>query len=87
MIESEQHCYNLLQLLLYGAGKVIPTTLTTIQPNLTYSLMVHLASSVQYGRIILVTGKNFCTDAAGNKFARSQNSWFIVHFGVCDFLS
>ncbi|KAL8091682.1 uncharacterized protein LOC141689652 isoform X2 [Apium graveolens] len=69
-----------MYLLLYGAGKVIPTTLTTIHPNLTYSLMVSLALSAQYGRIILVTDKNFCTDAAGNKFARSQNSWFILHY-------
>lgn len=86
MTESEQH-YDLLQLLVYGAGKVIPTTLNTIQPNLTYSLMVSLTSSVQYGRVILVMDKSFCTDAAGNKFARSQNSWFFIHFGACNFLS
>lgn len=86
MIESEQS-YDLLQLLVYGAGKVIPTTLYTVQPNLTYSLMVSLASSVQYGRVILVMDKNFCTDAASNKFARSQKSWFFLHFGVCDFTS
>ncbi|XP_063947909.1 uncharacterized protein LOC108218960 isoform X2 [Daucus carota subsp. sativus] len=69
-----------MHLLVYGAGQVIPSTLNIIQPNLTYSLMVNLSSSVQYGRVILVMDKNFCTDAAGNKFSRSQNSWFILHF-------
>ncbi|XP_031287788.1 uncharacterized protein LOC116146511 isoform X2 [Pistacia vera] len=35
---------------------------------------------VQYGRVILVMGKNFCTDSAGNKFTRTANSTFYVHF-------
>lgn len=74
----------LSQLLVYGAGKVIPTTLTTIQPGLIYSVMVSLSPSVQYGRVILVLDKGFCADAAGNKFTRTDNSSFFVHFGEAD---
>ena len=40
-----------------------------------------LSSTAQYGRVILVMDKNFCTDSDGNKFTRNQNSTFNVHFG------
>lgn len=71
---------NSCNLLVYGAGQVIPATLNTIQPNLIYSLLVSLTPNAQYGRVILVLDKNFCTDAAGNKFTRTENSSFFVHF-------
>jgi len=70
-----------MQLLAYGDGQVIPNTLQTIQPNLKYSIVVALSTEVQYGRVILVMDKGFCTDRAGNRFIRPQNSSFIVHFG------
>ncbi|KAF5933104.1 hypothetical protein HYC85_029275 [Camellia sinensis] len=62
------------QLLVYGAGQVVPTTLNILEPNLKFSLIVSLSSSVEYGRVILVMDKNFCTDNAGNKFTRTENS-------------
>ncbi|PON72223.1 Guanine nucleotide-binding protein, beta subunit [Parasponia andersonii] len=71
---------NACNLLVYGAGKVIPTSLNVLQPNLTYSLVVGLSSQVEYGRVILVMDKNFCTDNAGNRFTRTANSSFFVHF-------
>ncbi|KVI06308.1 uncharacterized protein LOC112509183 [Cynara cardunculus var. scolymus] len=67
-------------LLVYGAGQVIPTTLTTIKPNLEYSISVNLSSAVEYGRVVLVTDKGFCRDAAGNQFTRTASSSFLVHF-------
>lgn len=67
-------------LLVYGSGQVIPNTLQTIQPNLKYSIIVSLSTSIQYGRAILVMDKGFCTDNAGNRFIRPLNSSFIVHF-------
>lgn len=59
----------------------MPTTLNVIQPNLKYSLTVGLSSRVPFGRVVLVMDKKFCTDAAGNNFARTENSSFFVHFG------
>ncbi|KAL6281096.1 hypothetical protein ACE6H2_017977 [Prunus campanulata] len=69
---------NSCNLLVYGAGQVIPSSLSILQPNLTYSLVVGLSSSVQYGRVVLVMDKNFCTDIAGNRFVRTENSRFYV---------
>ncbi|XP_023519336.1 uncharacterized protein LOC111782764 isoform X2 [Cucurbita pepo subsp. pepo] len=67
-------------LLVYGEGNVIPSSFKVLQPNLKYSLSVALASTIQYGRIILVMDKNFCTDSAGNIFTRTENSISYVHF-------
>lgn len=71
---------NACNLLVYGAGQVLPHTLNIVQPNLKYSLLVALNMDVQYGRVILVMDKYFCTDKAGNLFTRSTNSSSIVHF-------
>ncbi|GAB2289496.1 hypothetical protein Dimus_023806 [Dionaea muscipula] len=67
-------------LLVYSAGQVIPHTLKILEPNLRYSLLIGLSSKDQYGRAILVMDKDFCTDRAGNKFTRTENSSCIVHF-------
>nr|XP_023874654.1 uncharacterized protein LOC111987179 [Quercus suber] len=67
-------------LLVYGDGNVMPTSLKTPQPNLQYSILVDLSSTAQYGRVILVMDKNFCTDSAGNKFERNKNSNFTLRF-------
>jgi len=72
---------NSLQLLVHGAGKVIPNSLKILQPNLQYSVLVGLSSTAQYGRVNLVMGKNFCNDSAGNKFERNKNSYFTLRFG------
>lgn len=37
---------------------------------------------MQYGRLVLVMDKDFCTDAAGNRFTRTTNSSFYLHFGT-----
>ncbi|XP_034925959.1 uncharacterized protein [Populus alba] len=71
---------NACNLLVYGAGQVIPSSLTVLEPNLKYNLLVDLSPSVLYGRVILVMDKNFCTDTAGNRFTRAANSSFFVHF-------
>nr|XP_015882542.1 uncharacterized protein LOC107418369 isoform X2 [Ziziphus jujuba var. spinosa]XP_048322986.1 uncharacterized protein LOC107418369 isoform X2 [Ziziphus jujuba var. spinosa]XP_048322987.1 uncharacterized protein LOC107418369 isoform X2 [Ziziphus jujuba var. spinosa]XP_048322988.1 uncharacterized protein LOC107418369 isoform X2 [Ziziphus jujuba var. spinosa] len=71
---------NACNLLVYGAGQVIPSSLNVLQQNLKYSLLVSLSANVQFGRVILVMDKNFCTDNAGNRFTRTSNSSFIVHF-------
>ncbi|KAI8548253.1 hypothetical protein RHMOL_Rhmol07G0259200 [Rhododendron molle] len=71
---------NACRLLVYGVSQVVPTTLKILQPNLEFSLTVSLSSSVQSGRVILVMDKDFCTDSAENKFRRSSNSSFLLHF-------
>ncbi|KAI3726969.1 hypothetical protein L1987_66776 [Smallanthus sonchifolius] len=67
-------------LLVYGQGQVIPDTLKTIKQNLEYSISVNLSTDVEYGRVVLVTDKYFCRDAAGNQFTRTNGSRFLVHF-------
>ncbi|KAK4253682.1 hypothetical protein QN277_010324 [Acacia crassicarpa] len=71
---------NSCNLLVYGAGQAIPSSFTVLQPNLKYSLLISLSSKVQYGRVILVMDKNFCTDMAGNSFTRTPNSSVYVRF-------
>jgi len=80
--QSLTYCFVIsVQLLVYGAGQVIPSSFRVLQPNLTYSLLVSLSSTVQYGRAILVMDRNFCTDLAGNNFMRMPNSSVYIHFG------
>ncbi|XP_038894141.1 uncharacterized protein LOC120082862 isoform X2 [Benincasa hispida] len=67
-------------LLVYGEGRVMPSSFKILQPKLKYSLSVALPSTIQYGRIILVMDKKFCTDSAGNIFTRTENSISYVHF-------
>ncbi|PIA61846.1 hypothetical protein AQUCO_00200088v1 [Aquilegia coerulea] len=71
---------NACNLLVYGPGHVIPSTLKVLQPDLKFSLLVSLSSNIQYGRVIIVTDKSFCTDVAGNSFQRTTNSSFVLHF-------
>lgn len=74
-----------MQLLVYGAGQVIPSTFNVLQPNLKFSVLVGLSYSVPYGRVILVMDKSFCADSARNKFMRTENSSLLVHFGEFNF--
>ncbi|KAL4325881.1 hypothetical protein GQ457_11G033370 [Hibiscus cannabinus] len=67
-------------LLVYGAGEVVPSSLTILEPNLKYLLFVSISSSSQYGRLVLVMDRGFCSDASGNTFTRSPNSTFYVHY-------
>ncbi|XP_073016547.1 uncharacterized protein [Primulina eburnea] len=66
-------------LLVYGAGEVVPSTFDVVQPHLKYSIVVRLSQRIQYGRVILVMDRNFCSDSAGNIFARSKNSSYFIH--------
>ncbi|CAI9112664.1 OLC1v1013138C3 [Oldenlandia corymbosa var. corymbosa] len=66
-------------LLVYGDGQVMPNTLNVIEPNLKYSLTVGLSESVEYGRAIVVLDKSFCSDSAGNRFSRTENSRLLIH--------
>ncbi|XP_073108633.1 uncharacterized protein [Elaeis guineensis] len=60
---SVDHC----NLLVYGAAHVIPSTLKVLQPDLEFSLIVSISTDIQYGRLVLVMDKSFCTDTAGNR--------------------
>lgn len=73
---SSDYC----SLLVYGPGHVMPSTLKVLRPDLEFSLMVAISADVQYGRLVLVMDKNFCTDAGGNRFTRTTNSSFLLHF-------
>lgn len=67
-------------LLVYGAGQVMPSTLKVLRPDIEYSLVLGVSNNELYGRLILVMDKGFCTDLAGNRFIRTSNSTFILHF-------
>ncbi|KFK34118.1 hypothetical protein AALP_AA5G103800 [Arabis alpina] len=71
---------NACDLLVYGAGQVIPSSFTVLDKYLRYSLLVGLSPNAHYGRIVLVMNKSVCSDAAGNKFKRALGSRFFVHF-------
>ncbi|RRT85447.1 hypothetical protein B296_00001262, partial [Ensete ventricosum] len=67
-------------LLVYGAGRVLPSTLRVLLPGLKFSFMVGVSADVQFGRLVLAMDKVFCTDNAGNMFKQSSDSSFILHF-------
>ncbi|CAL9127599.1 unnamed protein product, partial [Musa acuminata var. zebrina] len=67
-------------LLVYGAGHVLPSTLKVLLPDRVFTLMVGISADVQFGRLVLVMDKGFCMDSAGNSFERTSNSSFILHF-------
>jgi hypothetical protein len=71
-----------LQLIVYGSGTVDPSTLKVLSPGLRYSVAVTISPDAQYGRLILVMGRGFCTDAAGHPFTRTPNSTFTLRFGT-----
>ncbi|GJN22115.1 hypothetical protein PR202_gb09651 [Eleusine coracana subsp. coracana] len=67
-------------LIAYGPGRVEPSTLEVLQPGLRYSILVTISPDEQYGRLILVMDRAFCTDAAGHRFTRTSNSSFTLRF-------
>lgn len=71
-----------LQLIVYGSGSVDPSTLQVLSPGLRYSVAVAISPDAEYGRLVLVMGKGFCTDAAGHPFTRTPNSTFTLRFGT-----
>ncbi|CAN6453168.1 unnamed protein product [Victoria cruziana] len=71
---------NACDLLVYGPARVIPTTLEVLQTDLKFSILVSFYPSVQYGRVILAMRRGFCTDVAGNRFLRTSNSTYQLHF-------
>lgn len=70
-----------MQILVYGAAKVVPSSLKTVEPNLKYTVIVSMAPNVQNELVMLVMDEGFCTDTAGNIFTRTENSTFYVDFG------
>ncbi|XP_066364256.1 uncharacterized protein [Miscanthus floridulus] len=67
-------------LIVYGPGSVDPSTLQVLSPVLRYSVAVAISPDAQYGRLVLVMGRGFCTDAAGHPFTRTPNSTFTLRF-------
>lgn len=69
---------NYCSILVYGAGHILSTTLKVLQPDLEFTVQVGISTDIQYGRLVLVMDKHFCTDAAGNRFTRTVNSSFLL---------
>lgn len=69
------------QLLVYGAGAVMPSTFVELEKGRVYSVVIELAPEAPRGRVNVVIAKRACADAAGNFFQRTDNSTFVIHFG------
>ncbi|XP_078428363.1 uncharacterized protein LOC144700744 [Wolffia australiana] len=67
-------------LLVYGWGRVLHSTLKILQPGLKYSLIVNIPKNASYGRLVLAMEKNFCSDNAGNLFTRTENSTLFLRY-------
>ncbi|KAH8966354.1 hypothetical protein BDL97_03G020900 [Sphagnum fallax] len=67
-------------LLVYGAGVVVPSTFQEIEHGLVYSAIVMLSTQVPSGKATIVIAKRACADMAGNLFERSANSSFVIRF-------
>ncbi|KAK6924830.1 hypothetical protein RJ641_009156 [Dillenia turbinata] len=61
-------------LLVHGGGQVLPSTFSILQPDLKFTLLVDLSSSVQNEQVQLAMDENFCKDSAGNGFTKTTNS-------------
>jgi len=64
-----------------GPAQVDASSLQIIRPGVTYSLEVIISSEVIYGRVVITMRENTCTDQAGNRFTRTNDSTFTIHFG------
>ncbi|KQJ99956.1 hypothetical protein BRADI_3g46247v3 [Brachypodium distachyon] len=67
-------------LIVYGPGRVDPSTMEAVVPGLQYSVSVAASPDVVYGRLVIVMGRGFCTDEAGHRFRRTSNSSFTLRF-------
>ncbi|XP_052190857.1 uncharacterized protein LOC127800341 isoform X2 [Diospyros lotus] len=62
-----------------GPARVDTSSLRIIKPDIKYRLNVILSSRSIYARVIIKMADKFCTDQAGNWFARTNSSIFTVH--------
>jgi len=64
-----------------GPAQVDASSLQTIRPGTKHSLEVIISSEVTYGRVVITMAENTCTDQAGNRFTRTNDSTLTIHFG------
>jgi len=67
-------------LLVYGAGAVIPSSLKEIVRNRMYSVEVALSTDSSSGKVNAVIAPRACADAAGNLLQRSNLSSSVIRF-------
>ncbi|OIW02968.1 hypothetical protein TanjilG_13605 [Lupinus angustifolius] len=63
-----------------GPAKVDVSSLLVTTPGVKYSLEVILSSKSIHGRAVITLEDNTCSDQAGNKFLRTNDSTLIIHF-------
>ncbi|KAL9277823.1 hypothetical protein ACSQ67_024948 [Phaseolus vulgaris] len=68
------------KIMVAGPAQVDASSLQIIRPGVTYSLEVIISSEVIYGRVVITMRENTCTDQAGNRFTRTNDSTFTIHF-------
>ncbi|KAG5107698.1 hypothetical protein JHK84_044605 [Glycine max] len=76
------HCLNSsnCDIMVAGPAQVDASSLQITRPGAKYSLGVIISSEVTYGRVVITMVENTCTDQAGNKFRRTNDSTLIIHF-------
>ncbi|KAG0558527.1 hypothetical protein KC19_10G034900 [Ceratodon purpureus] len=67
-------------LLVHGAGAVIPSSLKEIEKGRRYSVVVALSTEAPSGKIIAVIAEGACADAAGNLLQRTNWSSSVIRF-------
>jgi len=82
LLPSHFHVSNSnLQVIINGPARVDTSSLRIIKPDIKYRLNVILSRRSIYARVIIKMADKFCTDQAGNWFARTNSSIFTVHLG------
>ncbi|KAG2405235.1 uncharacterized protein HKW66_Vig0044900 [Vigna angularis] len=76
------HCMNSsnCDIMVAGPAQVDASSLQTIRSGTKYSLEVIISSKVTYGRVVITMAENTCTDQAGNRFTRTNDSTLTIHF-------
>ncbi|XP_027922299.1 uncharacterized protein LOC114180015 [Vigna unguiculata] len=76
------HCINSsnCDIMVAGPAQVDASSLQTIRPGTKHSLEVIISSEVTYGRVVITMAENTCTDQAGNRFTRTNDSTLTIHF-------
>lgn len=67
-------------LLVYGDGAVIPSSLKEIERGRMYSVEVALSTDTASGKVNAVMARGACVDAAGNRLERTNQSSSVIRF-------
>lgn len=71
---------SICDLIVTGAGVVVPSTLKSVQGGLIFILTVALQTESSTGKVMLALAKGLCTDAARNSIEVGSSAIVTIHF-------